>query len=213
MRADETTSADRLPPQDRAAEVGVIGAVLRDPAALDDVLAVVAPGDFYFDGYAKALRAALIGHGRATAGSVEAELGRLLESDNAAPKVSLAARPGLATVAELIDAGAVASTTSPVGAVLPEGDPGMVPAIREGRAAVQDDGSQLVALAIAAAEVSQKYDKPVLTATELAVAIPDNPGPATVRQTGRLCYAASNRAVVALDHLWRYARWRERRSL
>ena len=65
----------------------------------------------------------------------------------------------------------------------------------------------------AAAEVSQRYDKPVLTATELAVAIPDNPGPATVRQTGRLCYAASNRAVVALDHLWRYARWRERRSL
>ena len=101
----------------------------------------------------KALRAALIGHGRATADSVDGELGRLLESDNAAPRVSLAARPGLASVAELVDAGAVASTTSPVGAVLPEGDPGAIPAIREGRAAVQDEGSQLVALALATAEV------------------------------------------------------------
>jgi acetyltransferase len=65
----------------------------------------------------------------------------------------------------------------------------------------------------AAAEASARYDKPVLTATELAVAIPDNPGPAAVRDTGRLCYASSNRAVAALDHLWRYARWRRRRGL
>jgi acyl-CoA synthetase (NDP forming) len=65
----------------------------------------------------------------------------------------------------------------------------------------------------AAAAVSEKYDKPVLTATELAVATPDNPGPAAVRASGRLCYASSNRAVTALDHLWRYARWRRRRGL
>ena len=65
----------------------------------------------------------------------------------------------------------------------------------------------------AAAASSEKYDKPVLTATELAVAFPDNPGPATVRATGRLCYASANRAVTALDHLWRYAKWRRRRGL
>jgi acetyltransferase len=65
----------------------------------------------------------------------------------------------------------------------------------------------------AAAEVSTKYDKPVLTATELAVATPDNPGPAAVRATGRLCYASSNRAVTALEHQWRYAQWRARRGL
>jgi acetyltransferase len=53
----------------------------------------------------------------------------------------------------------------------------------------------------------------VLTATELAVASPDNPGPATVRETGRLCYPSANRAVTALEHLVRYARWRERRGL
>ncbi len=64
----------------------------------------------------------------------------------------------------------------------------------------------------AAAEVSVATGKPVLTATELAVADPANPGPATVRATGRLCYASANRAVTALGHLYRYARFRERRG-
>src|SRR5690242_13873158 len=65
----------------------------------------------------------------------------------------------------------------------------------------------------AAADVSEATGKPVLTATELAIASPDNPGPRTVRETGRLCYTASTRAVTALEHLWRYARWRTRRHL
>jgi len=52
----------------------------------------------------------------------------------------------------------------------------------------------------------------VLTATELAVAAPDNPGPAAVRETGRRCYASSNRAVTALAHLWRYSEYRQRRA-
>jgi acyl-CoA synthetase (NDP forming) len=64
----------------------------------------------------------------------------------------------------------------------------------------------------AAAEVSARYGKPVLTATELAVTHPHNAGPATVRATGRLCYATANRAVTALDHLWRHARHRGARS-
>jgi hypothetical protein len=65
----------------------------------------------------------------------------------------------------------------------------------------------------AAAEVSAATGKPVLAATELAVTSPDNPGPATVRAGGRLCYPSANRAVTALDHLWRRARWLERRGL
>jgi acyl-CoA synthetase (NDP forming) len=65
----------------------------------------------------------------------------------------------------------------------------------------------------AAAEVSEATGKPVLVATELAVTSPDNPGPAGVRATGRLCYPSANRAVVALDHLWRRARWLQRRDL
>src|SRR6185295_10421441 len=54
----------------------------------------------------------------------------------------------------------------------------------------------------AAAEVSDASGKPVLTATELAITDPANAGPATVRASGRLCYASANRAVTALDHLW-----------
>jgi acetyltransferase len=57
-----------------------------------------------------------------------------------------------------------------------------------------------------AAELSDRYDKPVLTATELAVTHPDNAGPAAVRASGRLCYPSANRAVTALDHLWQRAR-------
>jgi acyl-CoA synthetase (NDP forming) len=63
-----------------------------------------------------------------------------------------------------------------------------------------------------AAEVSQASGKPVLTATELAVADPDNPGPAAVRETGRLCYPSANRAVRALEHLWNYSRWLQARQ-
>jgi acyl-CoA synthetase (NDP forming) len=63
----------------------------------------------------------------------------------------------------------------------------------------------------AAAEASDRHGKPVLTATELAVTHPDNPGPAAVRESRRLCYPSANRAVAALDHLWRYARHRAAR--
>ncbi len=65
----------------------------------------------------------------------------------------------------------------------------------------------------AAHELSLRYDKPILTATELAVADPGNAGPRAVRATGRLCYASGNRAVTALGHLWQYAQFRQRRGL
>jgi acyl-CoA synthetase (NDP forming) len=65
----------------------------------------------------------------------------------------------------------------------------------------------------AAAAASRSTGKPVLTATELAVADPANPGPAAVRAGGRLCYPSAERAVTALDHMWRYARWRQRRGI
>jgi acyl-CoA synthetase (NDP forming) len=60
----------------------------------------------------------------------------------------------------------------------------------------------------AADELSSRFGKPILTATELAVADPANAGPAAVRATGRLCYASGNRAVTALGHLYRYAEFR-----
>ena len=66
--------------------------------------------------------------------------------------------------------------------------------------------------ATAAAELSTTTGKPILVASELAIADPDNPGPASVRATGRLCYASGNRAVTALGHLWRDAKHRQRRA-
>lgn len=65
----------------------------------------------------------------------------------------------------------------------------------------------------AAADISEATGKPILTATELAVADPNNAGPRAVRETGRVCYASSNRAVTALAHLYRYSRFRQRRGL
>ena len=62
----------------------------------------------------------------------------------------------------------------------------------------------------AAAELSVSTGKPILTATELAVADPANAGPSAVRASGRLCYASGNRAATALAHLFRYAQYRGR---
>jgi acetyltransferase len=65
----------------------------------------------------------------------------------------------------------------------------------------------------AAFDVSVATGKPILVASELAVAFPDNPGPAAVRATGRLCYPSADRAVTALGHLWRRSRYLARRDL
>jgi acetyltransferase len=66
--------------------------------------------------------------------------------------------------------------------------------------------------AVAAAEASERYGKPVLCCTELAVTHPDNAGAVAVRSTGRLCYPSANRAVVALEHLWERARHLQARA-
>jgi acetyltransferase len=64
-----------------------------------------------------------------------------------------------------------------------------------------------------AAELSDSLGKPILAATELAIGDPANPAVVGCRESGKLCYASANRAVTALSHLWRYARWRQRRDL
>lgn len=72
-----------------------------------------------------------------------------LIANNRAPLVTLVARPGRSEVDELVAAGAERSRWSRFGAVLPSGDPARVPAVQAGRAGVQDEGSQLVTLALA----------------------------------------------------------------
>ncbi|HCB06900.1 MAG TPA: rRNA cytosine-C5-methyltransferase [Nocardioides bacterium] len=80
-----------------------------------------------------------------------AELHQLLAADNENPRVTLVARPGHSTRAELPGE---PTPFSPYGVVLEGGDPRSVPAVAEGRAAVQDEGSQLVALAAAQAPLT-----------------------------------------------------------
>jgi 16S rRNA (cytosine967-C5)-methyltransferase len=91
----------------------------------------------------RAFRRALEADGRV------AELADLLAADNFAPKVSLVALPGLATVSEI--RGERAARYSPVAAVNDGGDPAQWPAVHDGRARVQDEGSQLAALALSRA--------------------------------------------------------------
>lgn len=93
----------------------------------------------------RALRQALVAEGR------EAELPQALAADNVAPAVSLVALPGRSEVSELVALGARAAEHSPVGALLPGGDPQRLPPVAAGRARVQDEGSQLAALVLSRA--------------------------------------------------------------
>lgn len=99
----------------------------------------------------RALREALVGHGRDAA-----ETADLLDADNAAPRVTLVARPGLVTTDEVRHDADPATRLddarwAPTALVLGADDPTAVPAVRDGRAGVQDEGSQLVTLALAGA--------------------------------------------------------------
>ncbi len=80
----------------------------------------------------------------------DGDLPALLAADNEPPRVTLVARPGLCEPDELPGEPGL---LSPFARILGSGDPGEVPAVREGRAGVQDEGSQLVAIALAEADV------------------------------------------------------------
>ncbi|MFF9088682.1 RsmB/NOP family class I SAM-dependent RNA methyltransferase [Streptomyces sp. NPDC014991] len=84
-------------------------------------------------------------------GGGRAGIEELLAADNERPEVTLVARPGRATTGELLrEDAAEPGHWSPYAVRLAEGgEPGAVEAVREGRAGVQDEGSQLVALALA----------------------------------------------------------------
>ena len=127
---------------------GVVNAILRKVAALDA------------DGWASRLRsertdaeALLARHPQwiidAYVDLLPAdELPAVLAANNNPPVPHLVIRPGLAEVAEL---GGRPLRWSPFGAEA-SGNPAEVPAVAEGRAGVQDEGSQLVAWALARAD-------------------------------------------------------------
>ena len=89
----------------------------------------------------RALTQALKGHGRDAA-----ELEALLAADNAPAKVGVTALPGLIDRTELPGE---PTPLSPIGVTLDTAVPRDVAAVADGRARVQDEGSALVALALA----------------------------------------------------------------
>lgn len=99
----------------------------------------------------KALQQALALDGR------ESELQDLLLADNIAPLVSLVALPGLAKKSDFEDL--PVGPASPIGAQLDSGDPNNLVAFREGRIRVQDQGSQLAALALVEAKAISTGEK------------------------------------------------------
>jgi 16S rRNA (cytosine967-C5)-methyltransferase len=83
------------------------------------------------------------------------ETARLLIADNERPPVHLCARPGRIDAVDLADeAGGAPGAFSPYAVYLPSGSPAEVAAVGRGLAHVQDEGSQLVALAMAGAELT-----------------------------------------------------------
>lgn len=84
------------------------------------------------------------------------ETEKLLAAQNESPKVTLVARPGLCEPDELPgDPGRL----SPYARYLDSGDPGAIPAVAEGRAGVQDEASQLVAIALADAPLEGRDER------------------------------------------------------
>ncbi|WP_315097653.1 transcription antitermination factor NusB, partial [uncultured Cellulomonas sp.] len=103
----------------------------------------------------RAMREALVGNGR-SADEIEA----LLAADNWAPRVTLVARPGLVDQEELIEeAEGLFGALTPTAVILPGGDPAALPSVRDGRAGVQDEGSQLVALALTEAPLEGRDER------------------------------------------------------
>jgi 16S rRNA (cytosine967-C5)-methyltransferase len=96
-----------------------------------------------------------------TAAPGEAGVARLAETEaalaagNVAPRVTMCALPGRCDPGELaVSPGCEPARLSPFGAYLTRGDPAAVRAVSEHRATVQDEASQLAALALARAEVT-----------------------------------------------------------
>lgn len=103
----------------------------------------------------RAMRQALTADGRDTD-----ELDQVLAANNDPPAVTLVARPGLIERDELLRVdGARAGRWAPTAVAIDGGDPGAVPAVRRGRAGVQDEGSQLVTLAFLGQPIEGSDDR------------------------------------------------------
>lgn len=112
--------------------------ILSDSKGVDQELAALTSHPVWI---VRAFRRALEAEGRAD------ELADLLNADNAAPRVNLVALPGLADLPD----DATEDRYSPVGFTAGGGDPQSRVEEAQGRLRVQDEGSQLAALALSRA--------------------------------------------------------------
>lgn len=138
--------------------VGLVNAILRKITRhdLDGWTSILAEGLTGADELAvRHLHPRWIAHAYADLLPAE-EVGPALAANNVAAVPTLVARPGLSTVEELVAEGATAVGPSPYAASY-KGNPADLLAVREGRAAVQDAGSQLVATALARAEAPEGW--------------------------------------------------------
>lgn len=163
-----TTSVDLTRDRVGPGPTGLVNAVLRKVAARsrEEWVDAVAPADgkdrhghlavatSHPRWVVDALGEALVGHGRPGA-----ELADLLAADNVSPQVTLVARPGLVEVEELVEFGAEPTGRSPYALTWGGGDLSQLPALVQGRAGVQDEGSQRVALALADALVEGRDER------------------------------------------------------
>ncbi len=88
----------------------------------------------------------------------KSELREVLEANNSRAEVTLVARPGLVTAKELaeeaedvLSTGTSQGRLSEYAVTIESGDPGALPSVRGGQAAVQDEGSQFAAIVLAEA--------------------------------------------------------------
>jgi 16S rRNA (cytosine967-C5)-methyltransferase len=142
--------------------VGFVNAVLRKIALKDkdDWIDLVTKGLSELDALSihyshptwivQAFKAALASRG------IEDQLEHLLESNNLAPKVSIAALPGFCSREEL-EIAEQAGNVSPIGLEI-SGNPASVELVNKGFARVQDQGSQLVTLALVSAPIEVNDD-------------------------------------------------------
>ncbi|MER7605221.1 transcription antitermination factor NusB [Nocardioides sp. NPDC127503] len=152
-----STSVDLTRSKVGQGPAGFVNAVLRKVTrkSLEEWVAEVAPArEKDHDGWA----AVAFSHPRWVIQRLAEAVGRdqidaLLEADNVPPSVTLVARPGRATVDEL---GGTPTPYSPFGVTLDSGSPAGIAAVAEGRAGVQDEGSQLVAIALAEADLDRQ---------------------------------------------------------
>lgn len=164
VHAAVSTSVDLAKERSSRGSAGFVNAVLRGVSTHDlagwtaqlteaGTVDAVAFRHYHPAWVVEALSAALADPASVGSSSSQQRVIDVLEADNAPPRVTLAALPGRCTVEELTASGAVPGRWAPTAAVLASGRPGAVPAVAAGRARVQDEGSQVVALALASADL------------------------------------------------------------